>query len=104
MVRAGDATARRFNHYLLFCTAVVWLCYALALAPLPTSSELVRGLLRGCFASALVWGTVTAGLGLYGSVRYRYVGYFVTVALVLPLALLCWYHVVQWPVAGDGQF
>jgi hypothetical protein len=104
MVRAGETAARRFNHYLLFCTAVVWLCYGLALVPLPTGPEFVRGLLRACFVCALVWGTVTADLALYGAVRYRYGGYFATGALVVPLALLCWYHAFHWPVPGSGRF
>jgi hypothetical protein len=104
MVRAGDATARRFNGGLLFSTALLWACYVLSLVPSPAGSELMAGLLRGCFVSALIWSTITGVLALYGALRYRYRGYLVTAALVVPLALLCWYHAFSWSVPGTGRF
>jgi hypothetical protein len=103
VVPARNSADRGFNRYLLFCAVLEWLCYGFAQAPSPTGSEVLQGLLRGCFVVALIWGPVTAGLALYGAVRYRYGGYLVTGALVVPLALLCWYHAVHWPIPGSGR-
>jgi hypothetical protein len=99
VVAAKAATARRFNHDLLFCTAGLWLCYLLVWwVPLRPGAELLRGVLRGCFVCALIWGTNAAALAAYGAVRYRYRGYFLTALLAAPLSALCWYHLLYWPI------
>ncbi len=103
VAEAEGATSRGFNRYLLFCTALVWLCYLLALVPLRTDSEIVLGLLKGFFVLALVWSPITTALALYGALRYRYRSYFITALLATPLVLLCWYHACYWSVPGNGR-
>jgi hypothetical protein len=97
VVAVEKSTIVRSNRYLLFYTAAVWLCYLFALVT-PSSNELVRGFLVGCFVSALMWSTITVGLAVYGAARYRYRGYLVTVLLAAPLSILCWYHMIHWPL------
>jgi hypothetical protein len=96
-MRRATVTNASFNRDLLWCIVGMWLCYLLSWVTLPPDAVLLREILRGYLGAALMFGTLTAGIAVYGALRYRYLGYLLSALMAAPLSALCWYHVLHWP-------
>jgi polyferredoxin len=85
----GKKRATLRGYKLLFWAAIIgWAFYLASLAPVPGNLEIIRGILRGFFGSALVLAFFASILGSYGALRERYWRYLLPAALALPLAML----------------
>ena len=93
----SSPTKFRFTRYLLACAGVTWFMYAVSFAP-HGQLDVVKGLLKGAFCTALMWSTITLALSLVSAWRDRNLLNLLPATLILPLVVLCWWHMVFWPI------
>ncbi|HEY1186922.1 MAG TPA: hypothetical protein VGE74_04660 [Gemmata sp.] len=90
----------RLHRPLLRVTGWLWASYLVSWSPICFASDFVRGVAPGFLVLPLIFGTTAAGVAVWASLRVRRAAYYWAAVAALPLAALCWWHVLYWPLPG----
>jgi hypothetical protein len=75
---------------------LTWVGFLLTFLPVGPDRGIARGAVAGCFAGAVVFGTIGAGAGAWAAVRARWVAWVWAALLFAPVCLLCWWRLLTW--------